>query len=728
MITPSLFLNFYIERVGEVFYLNSKIIIFGIRKIKSIKMKKYFLLFLSVFSVSLFAQNTDTIITTSKINKVTVFFSGAQTSRQVEFKANKGTQLLLIDGLPLEVEKQSLRVGEIKDAKTISVKLEKGSSKNPKYKNQKKQLLDQKKEIERKIKYTQTEKGVYDSEEVFIIKNRELAGNSGVTIAQISEGAAYYRSKLTEIRTKKLELDFELEGFKEQLIELDKQMQKLTTSRTKESTHLYVLIDSKTTHPQTTFEISYYLKTAAWEPEYDFRVDQTGQPLVIDYNASIYQTTGEDWKKVKLTLSTSNPSLSSAKPVLNDWYIDKRKRREKPTITSKEKNATLKGKLLDGESYEPVPFANIVVESEGITIGGTSSDFDGNYTIKPIAPGIYDVKATSVGYRPVMMEGIEIKAHKIMFMDIEMMPSDVVMEEYSVTEYKVPLIDKDKTTTGVTLTSDEISRMPNRNAGSVATTVGGTFSSDGYADRNGYLGNVKIIGSSRRGGYSQEAKLYNPSGIINSNYMIEETSKNISDIEYEIKEAFTVLSDGKDYTLKIKESSVPVEYVYFAIPKLDQDAFLTARIADWNQLDLLSGKSSVYYQGTFTGEGYMDDKRTGDTLDLSLGRDRDIVVTRKGNKERLERKVMGKFVKETLSWDIEIKNNKNEKINLILEDQFPLAEQQSIEIELLEISGAKADEKTGKLSWNLQLDANSKKTIQLTYSIKYPNYTKLYLD
>jgi uncharacterized protein (TIGR02231 family) len=187
-----------------------------------------------------------------------------------------------------------------------------------------------------------------------------------------------------------------------------------------------------------------------------------------------------------------------------------------------------------------------------------------------------------------------------------------------------------------------------------------------------------------------------------------------------------VLSDGKDYALKIREATVPVDYLYFAIPKLDNDVFLTARIAGWNQLNLLSGKSSIYYQGTFIGEGYIEDEQTSDTLDLSLGRDRDIVVTRKGNKERIERKVLGKNIKETLSWDIEIKNNKNEEIKLVLEDQFPLAENKDIEIELIEISAAEADEKTGKLSWELEMDAGEKKSIQLTYSIKYPNYIHLY--
>lgn len=667
-------------------------------------MKKYFLLILSVCATIAFGQSTDTTITKSKINKVTVFFSGAQISRQVDFKAVNGQQLLLIDDLPLEVNKESLKVGDIKNSKTISVKLERGSSKNPKYKKEKEKLRQQKNEIERKIKYNRTEKGVYDSEETFIIQNRELAGNNGVTIAQIREGADYYRAKLKEIRTKKLELEFELNKFKDELLELDKQMQKITKNQRKESTQLYVLIDSELVNPNVKFEISYYLQTAAWEPVYDFRVKDVGEPLLIDYKAIVYQSTGEDWKKVDLTLSTGDPSLSSDKPELDKWFIDKRKREITKFKESADKNASLKGKLFDSETQEPIPFANIVLEIDGTQIGGTSSDFDGNYTIKPIPPGAFDLKVTSIGYEPSFISRVHIKEGKITFLDVEMKASDIVLDEFVVVDYKVPLIDKDKTATSITIQADEMRGM-----------------SDGYSNKmSARSGAVRVMGV----GSSD----YENPGIINSNYMIDETEKNMSDIEYKIKKAFTVLSDGKDYALKIKESKVPVEYVYFAIPKLDQDAFLTARIANWNELDLLSGKSSIYYQGIFTGESYIDDNLTNDTIDLSLGRDRDIVVTRKGNKERIERKVLGKNIKETLSWDIEIKNNKKEKVQMILEDQFPLAVNKSIEIELIEVSEAKANDKTGKLSWELELEPNSKKTIQLTYSVKYPNHIKLYLD
>lgn len=166
---------------------------------------------------------------------------------------------------------------------------------------------------------------------------------------------------------------------------------------------------------------------------------------------------------------------------------------------------TLKGVLIDKDSKEPVPFANIVLENGGTQVGGTSTDFDGNYTIKPIPPGTYNLKASSVGFQAVQINGVIIKAGTIEFLDVEMSSGALNLEEVEVIAYEVPLISKDQTTSGATVTKEEIAKMPNRNASSIATTVGGVFSSDGERgsvrgarsdETVTYIDGVKVIGSS----------------------------------------------------------------------------------------------------------------------------------------------------------------------------------------------------------------------------------------
>ncbi|GAP43500.1 TonB dependent receptor [Lentimicrobium saccharophilum] len=142
-------------------------------------------------------------------------------------------------------------------------------------------------------------------------------------------------------------------------------------------------------------------------------------------------------------------------------------------------SGTLRGKVIDKTTKEPIPFVNIIVELGGTQAGGTTSDFDGNYTIKPITPGRYNLKATFVGFKPVMITGLIIKSDQITFQNVEMESTMIEIETFEIVEYAVPLIDKDKTSVGATVTSEEIAKMPNRSANAIATTVGGVFSADG---------------------------------------------------------------------------------------------------------------------------------------------------------------------------------------------------------------------------------------------------------
>ncbi len=163
----------------------------------------------------------------------------------------------------------------------------------------------------------------------------------------------------------------------------------------------------------------------------------------------------------------------------------------------------LQGTVVDKDTGEPIPFANIVLENGGTQVGGASSDFDGNYDINPIPPGTYDLKATFVGYNTFIMKGVVIPANKITFQDVSMSMQSEMLDAVEIVDYKVPLISKDNTSGGATITAEEIAKMPQRSAAAVAASVGGVFSSDGEAGnmrgaRDGatyYVDGVRVIGS-----------------------------------------------------------------------------------------------------------------------------------------------------------------------------------------------------------------------------------------
>ena len=172
------------------------------------------------------------------------------------------------------------------------------------------------------------------------------------------------------------------------------------------------------------------------------------------------------------------------------------------TMTMAQAQGRLKGKITD-DTGEGVPFANVIVEKGGTQVGGTSTDFDGNYDINPVPPGTYTLKASCVGYNAFQVNNIVIPANKITYYDIKMASGAINLNEVTIIDYEIPLISKDNTTSGASITAEEISKLPNRSAEGVASSVGGVFSQDGEVgsirgSREGavyYIDGVKVIGS-----------------------------------------------------------------------------------------------------------------------------------------------------------------------------------------------------------------------------------------
>ena len=164
---------------------------------------------------------------------------------------------------------------------------------------------------------------------------------------------------------------------------------------------------------------------------------------------------------------------------------------------------SLKGVVTDAMTGEPIPFANIIAEKNGNQIGGTTTDFDGNYTIKPLAPGTYTIKSTFVGYGTVEVTGVIVSGDKITFQDIKLQEG-IAMGEVKVIAYKKPLLDQDNLS-GETKTAEEIVALPTRNVASIAATTAGIYQRDegdnvnmrGSRDNatTYYIDGIKVVGS-----------------------------------------------------------------------------------------------------------------------------------------------------------------------------------------------------------------------------------------
>ena len=191
-------------------------------------------------------------------------------------------------------------------------------------------------------------------------------------------------------------------------------------------------------------------------------------------------------------------------------------------------------------------------------------------------------------------------------------------------------------------------------------------------------------------------------------------------VEFDITTAYTIPSDNKVYFVDIETQDLPATYKYIAIPKMDKDAFLVAKVTGWEDLNLVEGNANIFYGGTFVGQSYIDTRFAQDSLEISLGRDKKVSVTRTKKKDFSSKNFIGGNYKETLSYEINVRNNNKTAIDIELQDQVPVSQNGEIKVDVDEISGATQDPLSGKLTYKLKLAPSESKKLTITFSIQYP--------
>ncbi len=201
-----------------------------------------------------------------------------------------------------------------------------------------------------------------------------------------------------------------------------------------------------------------------------------------------------------------------------------------------------------------------------------------------------------------------------------------------------------------------------------------------------------------------------------------------TNIVFDIKNPYTILSDGKQFAVEIGDYDFKADYEYFAAPKLSEEAFLTAKINGFSEANLISGEANIFFEGTYLGKTLLDIQNSSDTLTLSLGTDKNVVIKREKQKDFNERQFIGSSQRDSRSFIIDIKNRKSQAVNLIIEDQLPVSNNGDISVEKQEISKAKYDENSGKLTWQFILQPNEQKKLALKYQVKYPKNKPINLE
>lgn len=538
-------------------------------------MKKFAsILFVLLFSITIVkAGDDDQTPVKSEIKSVTVFLSGAQINRTASATIPAGTSYLVFEDLSQYLNTNSVQVKGTGDFVILSVTPQMNYLK---VKEKTKEVLALEDTLEAqnsRLSYQQALLENLVTEKNMVIANQSIGGTqTGVKIDDLKIAAEYFRTRLADISVKYIAANALVTKLTESITKITNQ---LATENAKSKTTTYEIVVAVTSKSKVaaTFEINYAVTGASWYPSYDLRATDTNSPISLDYRANVYQSTGEDWENVTLTLSTGNPSASNTKPVMYPWYL-----------------------------------------------------YIYNYS--------YDYR----GYNGVISESKEKN-------DVEATGS-----------YSKPMVD------------------------------------------------------------AQTAANYTTIDV------------NATNFEFEIDLPYTIKSGGKSTAVQIQKYSLPATYEYYVAPKLDQTAYLLAKVTGWEDYNLLSGYANLYFEGTYVGKSYIDVKNTLDTLDFSLGRDENIVVTRTKQKDFSTHQFIGNNRKESFAWEISIRNKKKTAINITIQDQIPLSTDKDIEIEKDVTSNATFDDVKGFLTWKLTINSAETKKVNFSYSVKFPKDKNVYIE
>ena len=146
-------------------------------------------------------------------------------------------------------------------------------------------------------------------------------------------------------------------------------------------------------------------------------------------------------------------------------------------------NAQIKGKVVDAKTGETIPGANVYLE--GTTIGGIT-DFDGNFNITNIPPGVYNVKCSFISYTDGVEKNVQLKSSEVKTINFSLYESSIALKTVKIstkkterTESAIVAMQKKSATMVNGISADEMTKIGGGSAAAVLKKVTGVSVQDG---------------------------------------------------------------------------------------------------------------------------------------------------------------------------------------------------------------------------------------------------------
>lgn len=593
--------------------------------------------FLVALSTTLFAFD-DRNTVTAGLQTVTVYRSGAEMIHTAKASLKSGSNELVIEGISNSIDINSLQVKCPAVVTILGIEYSNQYMLNETVTPVMKKLQDSLENTNEQIEKIAISIATIEDLLSVLKSNKEIKGSqTGLSVAELMQLMDYYKLKSAELQNDLSALRTKNAKYKETVQRLRQQIAEEQKKNTR-SVGRVILQLSAALSGENEFTVSYITRNAYWTPYYDLKVDNIKNPIKLIYKAKVSQTTGLDWKKIKLSLSTSTPSQYGNAPLLKSWFLSYLN-----PVYRMEQN-------LSKMNMMPSALQEVVVVGYGASDKKVS--IRGSNSISANSAPLY------------VVNGVVMSADDFVRID----PSSI----------KETNVLKD----------------------AAATSLYGARAANG------------VVLVTLRDGLEDYVSV----------------SDNELDITYDIDLPYDIPTNGKEQIATLKETSISSIYKFYAVPKLDKDAYLLTEINDWEKLNLLPGEANIIFEGTYVGKTFIDPASTNDTLNLTLGKDKRVIIKREKLTDYSSVKFLGSNKLQTITYELTVKNNKKEPIFMILKDQYPISTNKEMEVELEESSNAEVNKEIGVLTWKLQLAPGESKKLRMSYSVKYPKGKLLQLN
>ncbi|TGK28775.1 DUF4139 domain-containing protein [Leptospira gomenensis] len=497
--------------------------------------------------------------------------------------------------------------------------------------------------------------------------------------------------QLSAVRQKKLEI---LDQVREEGLVVDARLDHLGRLESKRKKELYLETESDE-ESEALVEYKYLIPGASWFPRYSLQLTDESKSGELRWFALVRNDTGEDWEKVKLFFTASNPDLDIDLPVVREWRIQTQSSVDDLKVQA-ETAANDEERLRNDDSNISAGTAREKTKEEA----------------KKKNKRAYPSKADGYAQSGVVMGK----------------PSPAPMEQSR------QIIEQNYNNRANSLRTEEnLNQLKNDLANQQYNFKNGQYDQANYYGQEALKKFSKLSDFSRKELNSLETyteDLLRKGSLISSSQkvpggLIPPSPLEGFDYQYSSGISETIPSDRSLNKVFLKKKSLSLIPGYAASPVAGPGAYLTVESANTDGEPLLAGPMEVFSGNTLLGNTVLGVSKPGEAIRMELGQDRDITVARRETSFEQKEGVISSRTKIKYKVSLEIRNRKKRNTAITLIDRIPYTVDDSVEIRFEAGKDVPEKNEEGILTYKTDLPPGGKKIIEYEYSISYPSENRL---